>query len=83
MDDAMITTPDNPWNPFTHFDEWYAFDTLKGYNTCGILGQLAKTSRELSDELNEEAIDEAMDQMTNGIFKGIFIKVDKDGNKIP
>ena len=78
MDDVMVTTKDNPWNPFTNFDEWYAWDVSMGYNTCGILGRLAKTSRELPDSMNEEAIDEAIEKMTNGIFKGIFIKVTKD-----
>ena len=29
----MLTTIDNPFNPFTNFDDWYAFDTSKGYNT--------------------------------------------------
>jgi len=77
----MITTPDNPWNPFTQWDEWYAWDVAAGYNTCGILARLAKTSRELSDELNEEEIDKAMDTMTNGVFKGIFIKVTRDSFK--
>ena len=81
MDDCMITTPDNPWNPFTQWDEWYAWDVAAGYNTCGILARLAKTSRELSDELNEEEIDKAMDTMTNGAFKGIFIKVTRDSFK--
>lgn len=80
-DDAMITTMDNPWNPFTHFDEWYRYDMSMGYGTCSILARLAKTSRELPDEMNEEAIDEAMNEMTNGIFKGIFVKVGKDSYK--
>jgi hypothetical protein len=81
MDDTMVTTPDNPWNPYTQFDEWYAFDAMMGYNTCGILARLACTSRELSDEQNEEAIDKAQDEMTKGIYKGIFIKVNKDSFK--
>ena len=40
----MLTTIDNPYSPFTQFDEWLEFDTLKGYNTCGYLARVAKTS---------------------------------------
>ena len=32
--DWMLTTSDNPYNPFTQFDEWQMFDSLQGYNTC-------------------------------------------------
>lgn len=80
-DDAMITTPDNPWNPFTHFDEWYTWDTMMGYHSCEILARLAKTSREFSDEMNERIIDEAMNKMTSELFQGIYIKVTKDSFK--
>ena len=34
---AMLSTADNPWNPFTNFNEWYAFDVVHGYNSCGVL----------------------------------------------
>ncbi len=47
-EEYMLTTEDNPYNPFTNFDEWYAFDTQKGYNTCGYLARVSFTSSELS-----------------------------------
>ena len=31
MRQTMITTKDNPFNYFTDFDNWYAFDEQKGY----------------------------------------------------
>jgi hypothetical protein len=62
MEPTMITTLDNPYNPFTQFDEWYAFDESKGYHTCSYLARIAKTSNELSERENlieqEKAIDE-------------------------
>ena len=33
----MLSTSDNPYNPFTQFKEWYSFDISKGYNTCSYL----------------------------------------------
>ena len=38
---CMITTIDNPYNPFTQFDEWYAFDEGKGYCTSGYLARIS------------------------------------------
>ena len=31
---SLLTTVDNPFNPHTNFDEWYAFDLRMGYDTC-------------------------------------------------
>jgi hypothetical protein len=32
-----LTTVDNPYNPFLQWDDWYAFDMMKGYDTCGLI----------------------------------------------
>ena len=45
----LLTTIDNPHNPFTEWDEWYAFDTLSGYNTCALLSRVTQTSEDLDD----------------------------------
>lgn len=74
----MLTTVDNPFNPFTQFDEWYAFDTLKGYNSCSYLARIAVTSDELSDADNELAINEAIDEILYFDVLGIYQKVTID-----
>lgn len=61
----MLTTTDNPFNPFTQFDEWFAFDTQKGYNTCAYLGRIALTSPDLSDLDNELAVEKAIDEIVS------------------
>ncbi len=75
MEPTMITTLDNPYNPFTQFDEWYAFDESKGYHTCSYLARIAKTSNELSEKENlieqEKAIDEIMSLNLRGIYKRV------------
>lgn len=38
QDEYMLTTVDNPWNPFTHFREWYVYDIMHGYHTLSYLG---------------------------------------------
>ena len=37
---CMLTTIDNPYNPFTQFSKWFMFDTEKGYNSCGYLDRI-------------------------------------------
>lgn len=74
----MLTTVDNPFNPFIQFDEWYAFDTLKGYNSCSYLARIAVTSDELSDADNELAINEAIDEILYFDVLGIYQKVTID-----
>lgn len=81
---TLLTTKDNPWNPFTNFDEWYNYDMLKGYNTCGLIDRLAPTSEALSDELNEEILEEAYDKIIaigaigNDGNVSEYVKVTKD-----
>lgn len=39
-----LTTLDNPFDPSTEFQEWYAFDRLMGYNTVELLARRTFTS---------------------------------------
>lgn len=58
---CYLTTRDNPYDPFEQFDSWFAFDISHGYNSCGLLARIAKTSDQLSDRENEQEIEEAID----------------------
>ena len=40
MDAVMLTTIDNPYDPFSQFDDWLAFDEGKGYFTCEYLARM-------------------------------------------
>ena len=77
----MLTTKDNPYDPFTNFDQWFLYDVEKGYNTCGYLGRIARTSSEFSDEENENEIERAIDEIIQYDFMGIYEKVTSDGSK--
>ena len=41
---SMLTTIDNPFDPFTQFDDWLRFDEEKGYHTCQFLAKIARPS---------------------------------------
>ena len=60
---AMITTKDNPYDPFENFSQWFVYDIEKGYNTCAYLGRIVKTSDALSDQENEKIIENAIDEI--------------------
>lgn len=64
-DDLMLTTVDNPYDPFTEWDSWLAFDEQSGYHTCSLLGRLALTSDDLSEEENVIAINHAIEDILN------------------
>lgn len=63
MDDSMITTVDNPYDPHTQFDEWNAWDQSAGYNTLSYLGRVVRTSDELSETDQNQAYDDAVDEI--------------------
>lgn len=74
----MLTTIDNPYDPFDQFDSWYEFDTEKGYNTCDYLGRIARTSDNLSDKENDEEIERAIDEIVRYDFLDLYVKVVKN-----
>ena len=75
MSKCTLTTLDNPFNPFDQFDSWYRFDCDKGYNSCGYLDRIARTSDQLSEEENDQEIERAIDEIIKYDFRGIYKKV--------
>jgi len=75
---TMLTTIDNPFDPFEDYDEWFRFDTDKGYHTCSYLGRIAKTSPELSEKDTQISIESAIDEIIRLNVLGIYKKVTKD-----
>lgn len=59
MIETMLTTVDNPYNPFVNYDEWFNWDFVAGYNTCSRLARVCASSFELSKVEQEEAFMEA------------------------
>lgn len=72
---AMLTTVDNPFDPFNDFSSWYMFDVESGYNSCAYLARIAKTSDQFTDSENDEEIERAIDEIVKYDFRNIYIKV--------
>lgn len=75
---SMLTTTDNPFNPFDQYDEWYAFDNAKGYHTPSFLARVVVTSEELSENAQHEAIDLAIDEIVEENVLGLYKKISKE-----
>lgn len=75
---CMLTTIDNPYNPFEDFDRWFLFDIEKGYLSCAYLARIARTSDQLSEQENDIEIERAIDEIVEYDFRGIYIKVVSD-----
>jgi hypothetical protein len=71
----MLTTVDNPWDPFTQFDEWLQFDESSGYYTSQYLARLTLSSGSLSDADQSSAIETAIDVVVQENVNGIYRKV--------
>lgn len=72
---TAITTFDNPYDPIDQFDSWFLYDVVKGYNTCGLLGRIARTSDQLSDAENEQEIERAIDDIIKYDVEKMYKKV--------
>ena len=72
---CMLTTFDNPFNPFEQFTSWLLFDVEKGYNSCAYLARIARTSDQLSEEENDSEVERAIDEIIKYDFRNIYKKV--------
>ena len=71
----MLTTFDNPFDPFEQFTSWFLFDVEKGYNTCSYLARIARLSDEMTQKEIDEEIERAIDEIIKYDFMNIYKKV--------
>lgn len=74
--ECMLTTVDNPFDPFEQFVQWRLFDLEKGYYTCEYLARIVQFTDEMSqkemDLENERAIDEIIKVDPLNIYKKVW-----------
>ena len=62
---TMITTTDNPYNPFTQYDEWASYDEAAcGYYSSSYVARIAALSPDFSEAEMDQAIEDAVDEIT-------------------
>jgi hypothetical protein len=74
----LLTTIDNPYNPFKDWDSWFAYDQQKGYHTCQILDRFYKTSDTISDSLDEFLYSEALDTILDLFPHYVVVSAEMD-----
>lgn len=75
--EIMLTTYDNPYDPFEDWDRWYSFDTRQNYNTANKLASLLDeefVSFLLGPDLRsiEEAMNQLIDTRPDGFYKKLI-----------
>jgi len=78
MTESMLTTTDNPFDPFTENDEWTAYDESKGHYTNCFLARVARLSNELSSADESIAIENAIDQIIKENIDCKYRRVTRD-----
>lgn len=83
MAECMLTTIDNPYDPFTQYEEWLAFDEyqslLTGRPTCNsYVASMARTSPDLTPEDCQEEVERAITSIVELNLSGTFRKVYND-----
>lgn len=78
----MLTTKDNPFNPFTQYDSWLMFDLEKGYQTCERLAKIVQLEDDMTSIEEQNAMNRAIDEIIANDPTGIYIRATKN-NPIP
>ena len=76
--EVMLTTFDNPFDPFDDFDHWWLFDIEKGYNTCSRLARIARSSEDFSVAEDKAETERAIDEIIDHDFLNIYKKVTRN-----
>lgn len=82
MYESMLTTIDNPFDPFDQYDEWYAYDTQLGHHTTSFLARIVVTSDDLSEADQRFAIESAIDEIIIENVSGLYKKVSREVKEV-
>ena len=77
--ECMLTTFDNPFDPFNQFIDWQLFDIEHGYNTCSYLARVAKLTDDMTQKEEIEEVERAVDEIILNNPLPIYKKVYRTG----
>jgi len=71
----MLSTSDNPFNPWTEFDQWRTWDEQAEYHTLSYLARITRSSHELSELDESQAIDIAIQEILDENITGMYVRI--------
>ena len=74
----MLTTIDNPFNPFDDYKSWLSFDNSHNYFCAERLMRIAQLTDEMTSIEEEAEKERAIDEIIKYDFLHIYQKVEKD-----
>jgi hypothetical protein len=74
----MLTTTDNPYDPFDQYEDWYAMDSLLGYNSPSYLARIAVVTEDLGAAVYHQHIEDAIDEIVEVNLTGTYKKVTRE-----
>lgn len=77
----MLTTIDNPFNPFDDFDSWFLFDVEKGYYSCSRLARITNNSNDLTELEERKDLERAIDEIVRNDPTNLYTKIGRNGLK--
>ena len=78
MNNVMLTTIDNPYDPFENFTSWWMYDVNKGYNSCAYLARIIQIPEDSTQEEEDLLIEQAIDSIIKLDFMDIYKKIKKN-----
>ena len=79
--EVMLTTIDNPFNPFDDFENWRMFDIEKQHYTCERLARSVNLSEEMSQSEVDAETERAIDEIIKYDVEDIYQKVSRPINR--
>ena len=76
--EVMLTTFDNPFDPFDEFLDWFMFDIEKGYYTCSRLARIARHDDGFSTIEDKRETERAINEIIDNDFLNIYKKVTRE-----
>lgn len=78
---CMLSTIDNPFNPFEDYSSWLMFDKEKGYDSAERLMRIAKVTDDMTQKEENEEIERAIDEIIKYDILNVYVKVSKTLNE--
>ena len=73
--EVMLTTFDNPYDPFDDFDQWYSYDKQMHHDTCEKIARIARSFEDFSTIEEKQETERAIDEIIDNDFLNKYVKV--------